>query len=94
MGYGEVMQLASDKPDWLPLVDAWYELSQIGSGGISAKMVYQRSGQIGPNLKGLATRGILVRRAGPATRGGHRAYYTLHNPPDTARALRELGRLS
>ena len=88
--YTAVKELAREKPEWLPVVRACYELADETEEFAGAWVVSQL-GRWVPSLRILASRGILE-KVGTA-RGGRRAYYRMLDRSAVRRALGELGEL-
>ncbi len=89
MSYSVVMELAKERPDQLPLVQAAYGIADRADNVFSASAVLLLAPGVARNLVPLSRRGIVV-KTGEAKQG-HRAYYRLVDPPGVKRALREFG---
>lgn len=87
-GYASVMLLAKEKPALLPLVVAAHEIAETYGNHFSGSSVLTRVPNIAPTLITLRRRGIVVKTGD--SKKGHRAFYSLADPPGVARALREL----
>ena len=92
------MRLATERPDWLPAVQASLEQARLAesySGDFAGAWVLEslrRDGQMDwlPNLRILVSYGILE-KSGESTRGGQRAYYRMPDQDGVAMALRARG---
>ena len=82
------MRLASEKPEWLPALQAACEsvrkAEQFGGEFAGSWVVSELEQLTGerwlPGLRTLAVYG-LVEKSGPSTRGGRRAYYLMPDRP-------------
>ena len=87
--YQGTRALAAERPEWVPILRAAYELAGQGTGRFAAKWVLEHAGTWAPGLRPLVTYGILS-KSGESTRGGSRSYYVMPDRPGVARALAEL----
>lgn len=94
--YEAVVRLATDHPDWMPVVRAAFAVQRQSSGGevtytwVQLELERQTGGRMpGPNLKRLASYGILQKT--DESRQGRRAYYRMPDPAGVDRALQQLG---
>jgi len=95
-----VMRLASEKPEWLPALQAACESARkaeayggefAGSWVISELELQMESRVWLPGLRTLAVYG-LIEKSGPSTRGGRRAYYRMPDRTGVELGLDELKR--
>jgi len=102
--YDAVRRLASERPDWVPIMAACHrEATRPGTSRFAGRWVLndlRRRGWRGltykgeqvqsfPGLKMLERYGILEHDH--TTRAGRRAYYTMRDPEGVDKALQELG---
>jgi hypothetical protein len=95
-----VMHLASERPDWIPVLRAACECAKnaeaYGSDFPGARVLSELEKQAGqrvwlPGLRTLTAYGLLE-KSGESTRGGRRAYYRMPDRHAVEAALQELGR--
>jgi len=95
-----VMRLASEKPDWLPVLQAACESARkaeafggefAGSWVISELQRQTEADVWLPGLRTLAVYG-LIEKSGPSTRGGRRAYYRMPDRAGVELGIEELKR--
>ena len=95
-----VMRLASERPEWLPALQAACESARkaeaFGGEFAGAWVVSELEQQTGdrawlPGLRTLAVYGLLE-KSGPSARGGRRAYYRMPDRPGVELGLEELKR--
>jgi len=95
-----VMRLASERPDWIPVVRAACEAARTAENYdgefAGAWVLSELEKQTGirewrPGLRTLATYGLLE-KSGPSARGGRRAYYRMPDRQGVERGLQELER--
>lgn len=92
MSYAGVKLLAQERPELLPLVDAAHRIvGQFGNHFSGSSVLTSAPGTGTSNLQPLSRRGIVEKTGG--SKQGHRAFYSLVDPPGVERALRELGRI-
>ena len=85
--YTAVKEIAREKPEWIPVVQACYE--EAGeTEEFAGAWVLNRLGRWVPSLRSLASRGVLQKV--DTTRGGRRAYYRMLDRDGVGRALEEL----
>jgi len=92
VGYEGVKRLAKERPDWLSIVKACYEIAgEIESGEFAGSWVNDKlgGGWNFPSLRLLVRYEILKHEY--STRQKARAYYTMPDREGVGRALRELG---
>jgi hypothetical protein len=95
----QVQRLASDRPDWLPILRAAVtvaELAEQYGGQFAGRWVLEEwirttNPEVPwrPGLRTLAAYG-LIEKAGASTRGGRRAYYRMGDRAGVDKALAEL----
>lgn len=93
-----VMRLASERPDWLPVLQAACESARQAeeydgefAGSWVLAQLKQLTGENAwrPGLRTLAVYG-LIEKSGPSTRGGRRAYYRMPDRQGVELGLEEL----
>lgn len=85
--YTAVKEIAREKPEWIAVVQACYEVAG-KTEEFAGAWVLKRLGHWVPSLRTLASRGILQKT--DTSRGGRRAYYCMPNREGVGRALEEL----
>lgn len=95
-----VMPLASEKPDWLPVLQAACESArkaeafggEFASSWVISELERQTDGRVWlPCLRTLAVYG-LIEKSGPSARGGRRAYYRMADRAGVELGIEELKR--
>ena len=95
------MQLASERPDWIPVLRATVaqaKKSEPYGGRFAGHWVLEElKNETGrpewvPGLRLLVSYG-LIEKSGESTRGGRRAYYSMPSRPSVEAALAELEKL-
>ena len=84
--YSAVKVLVEERPQWLDVVRACYEISEEHEDFAGAWVV-SKLGRWIPSLRTLKSYGILEKI--DTSRGGRRAYYRLCNREEVGRALAE-----
>ena len=93
-----VMHLASERPDWIPVLGAACQAARkaeayngefAGSWVLSELQQSTGSAVWRPGLRTLAAYGLLE-KAGPSTRGGRRAYYRMPDRPGVELGLQQV----
>lgn len=98
--FAAVMQLATDRPDWIRVLRAACEVARqseattgifAGSYVLTELARESRSREWRPNLRLIAAYGLLE-KVGESTRSGNRAYYRMPDREGVEQALTELDR--
>lgn len=95
-----VMRLASEKPEWLPALQAACQSArkaeaysgEFAGSWVISEVEKQAEGRVWlPGLRTLTVCG-LIEKSGPSARGGRRAYYRMPDRPGVELGLEELKR--
>lgn len=93
-----VMRLASERPDWIPVLRAACQAAGAAEGFdgefagawvLSELEKLTGAREWRPGLRTLVTYGLLT-KSGPSTRGGRRAYYQMRDRDGVELGLQEL----